>query len=235
MHKNSELMFREYGAKYVADHLLVLEIGPEAFPSTLQRICNRTGKQWDTLDIKEDPRLIYQTSDPYNYPIKSGSYDVVLSCSVIEHVPRIWTWMRESVRIMKPGGLAIIGAPCSWPYHEAPVDCWRIYPEGMKALVEDAGLSVELSEWGTLEHPKISYALPGRSFEHQPEPYRGQAMKLVELGAFPMEKSFDMICIARKPETKPSRLRKAWHRHWHRRFSNTLPSSPAGKSPHAGR
>jgi hypothetical protein len=26
--------------------------------------------------------------------------------------------------------------PVSWVFHEAPVDCWRIYPEGMKALLE---------------------------------------------------------------------------------------------------
>ena len=33
--------------------------------------------------------------------------------------------------------------PLNWGYHPEPVDCWRAYPEGLRAVYEDAGLRVE--------------------------------------------------------------------------------------------
>ena len=199
MHQNCELMFRKFARNYIADDTSsVLEIGPDDFPSTFQTICGRVGKQWDTIDLAPYKKLTYRGTDPYHYPIASETYDIVLAANVLEHVPKIWTWVREVARIIRPGGIAIVIAPCSWPYHAVPQDCWRVYPDGMRALMEEGGLSVEIAEWGTLEFPEISCALPGRSFEHQPESYREQAMPLVEQGAFPMEKSFDTICVARK-------------------------------------
>ena len=36
--------------------------------------------------------------------------------------------------IISPNGYIITINPVSWKYHEAPVDCWRIYPEGMKTI-----------------------------------------------------------------------------------------------------
>jgi hypothetical protein len=51
--------------------------------------------------------------------------------------------MSQIARILKPGGRMCMIAPYSWGYHEHPVDCWRIYPEGMRAIVELSGLIVD--------------------------------------------------------------------------------------------
>jgi hypothetical protein len=101
---------------------------------------------------------------------------------------------------VKSGGRLILVVPCSWPYHEAPYDCWRIYPEGIRALVEEVGLIPEILTFGSLEQPEFSEAIPGRSFDHQPEEYRDIVLKLAVTNNFPVEKSFDSICVARKPE-----------------------------------
>jgi SAM-dependent methyltransferase len=200
MHRNSELMFREFAVKHIADELKVLEIGPDKCPSTYQQCCNRLNKQWDTIDLSENNKqLTFVAETPYKFPINSEAYDVILSGQVIEHVPRIWAWMQEIVRITKQGGLVITIAPCSWPYHEAPQDCWRIYPDGMRALSEDAGLIVEFITLASLESPDVTHMIPGRSFEHQPQFYRELSAKLAALGNFPIEKSLDTICVARKP------------------------------------
>jgi SAM-dependent methyltransferase len=102
-------------------------------------------------------------TDEYNFPIQADSYDLVLSGQVIEHVRKIWTWMREVARVCKPGGLVITLNPVNWPYHAHPHDCWRIFPEGMRALYEDAGLSVELSHFGSLELSSLRYVKWQRS------------------------------------------------------------------------
>ena len=44
-------------------------------------------------------------------------------------------------------------APVSWPYHEDPVDCWRIYPDGLRALYDEVGLRTELALCEGLEPP----------------------------------------------------------------------------------
>jgi len=32
--------------------------------------------------------------------------------------------------------------PAEWPYHAHPIDCWRVYAEGMRGLLECAHLEV---------------------------------------------------------------------------------------------
>jgi hypothetical protein len=91
----------------------------------------------------------------------------VLSGNVIEHVRKIWVWIKEVARATKVGGLVITINPCSWPYHEIPVDCWRAYPEGMRALYDEARLEVLYLTWESLESVSSKRRLPGRSSEWQ--------------------------------------------------------------------
>jgi SAM-dependent methyltransferase len=198
MHTNSRLLFEKYALPYFGRGRRILEIGPDGFPSTYRQLVSIEELQWDTLDIGQSPHLTYSKSSLYEFPIASNSYDVILSGQVIEHVSRVWTWMRELARVIKPGGVVVTINPVSWPYHEAPIDCWRIFPDGMKALCEEAGLKVEKCFFESLESPQFANALPGRSAEWQPRRLRLLFQFLGRLG-FPVEKAFDTITIARKP------------------------------------
>ena len=175
----------------------ILEIGPDRFPSSYQTLANKNSLQWDTLDIYESKQLTYAGAGEYSFPVPDNTYDVVVSSQVIEHVKKIWVWMKEVARVCKPNGLVITVNPVSWPYHEAPVDCWRAYPEGMRALYEDSGLDVLLSEWESLEIPSSRRRLPGRSIQWQPKLLR-TAYKLLGLAGFPAECAFDTITVGRK-------------------------------------
>jgi len=197
MHLNSKLMFREHGLSFLKPGMKVLEIGPDRFPSSYQQMLGRVVIQWDTLDIYDSDQLTYKCTSEYEFPIPDDTYDVVISSQVIEHVKRIWVWTAELARICKKGGLVITVNPVSWPYHEAPVDCWRAYPEGMKALYQDSGLEVELSEWGSMEIPERKRRLPGRSIQWQPKALRA-AYRVLGLFGFPIECAFDTITVGRK-------------------------------------
>jgi SAM-dependent methyltransferase len=128
-----------------------LEIGPNKFPSTYQEIVDNDTITWETLDIFECSNLTYVAANEYEFPIPDETFDIVLSGQVIEHVRKIWIWMKELSRVCKRGGWVITVNPVSWRYHEAPIDCWRIYPEGMKALYDEAGLEATVSECESLE------------------------------------------------------------------------------------
>jgi len=199
MHENSVLWLRQYALPFFADGMKSLEIGPDAFPSTYREMVSARNLVWETLDIYDSPKLTYARSDVYHFPVAGNQYDIVLSGQVIEHVAHIWRWMAELARITRPGGLIITINPVSWPYHQAPIDCWRIYPEGMKALCEEAGLVVEKSFWGSLEWPKVRHVIPGRSLRNQPTMRKILSPILGRFGGR-VEKSFDNITVARKPD-----------------------------------
>jgi SAM-dependent methyltransferase len=159
MHLNCELLFKKHALNYFKDNDLVLEIGPDIIPSSLQLMVNNPNINWQTLNLAvgEDTsralnsQLTILAEHEYSYPIADDTYDVIISANVLEHVKKFWRWFDELKRIVKPGGYIITIAPISWPYHEAPVDCWRIYPEGIRALYEDTGLIDVLSVFESLE------------------------------------------------------------------------------------
>jgi SAM-dependent methyltransferase len=197
MHQNSQLLFLKYAKEYFRSGIRILEIGPDGFPSTYQALLGDKSQTWDTLDIYRDARLTYTAPSEYSFPIADDTYDLVVSGQVIEHVRKIWVWMKEVARVCKVGGIVITVNPVSWPYHEAPIDCWRAYPEGMRALYDDTGLEVILSEWESLEGTHFRRRIPGGSLEWRSRWLRLAYQILGRLG-FPAECAFDTITIGKK-------------------------------------
>jgi SAM-dependent methyltransferase len=147
MHENSMLLFRKYALTYFdKPDMRILEIGP-GWPSEYEAEINKAPK-WDTLDWGNST---FKLVSEYEFGLPSNTYDLVISGQVIEHVRKIWKWMPEAARVCKPGGIVITINPVSWPYHTAPYDCWRIYPDGARALYEDAGLHTILSVFESLD------------------------------------------------------------------------------------
>ncbi len=227
MHANSELLFKKHALPYFSRDSRVLEIGPTGNPSHYCRLVNDSTIRWHTLDIDTDylsggekhPLHIVSTSE-YCYPVEDDMFDLVVSGQVMEHVGRIWTWLKELERITKPGGKIVIISPTSWPYHEAPIDCWRIYPDGMRLLVADfTHLEVvvcahECLESQFLDTPEI---IEGRSsIDLQMKPLLKVRRKMLfnrvcarlagihrHFGNYiiPIEAAYDNICVLRKPAT----------------------------------
>jgi hypothetical protein len=198
MHANSILLFKKYALPHFVNGIKVLEIGPDAFPSTYKAIVGNICDCWDTLDLYQDyqdSRLTYRAPSEYSFPIADHFYDVVVSGQVIENVRKIWLWIKEVSRVCKIGGKVITINPVSWPYHEAPVDCWRIYPEGMKALCEEASLRVLHSSFESLEVTGLKR--PGVSSQQQTLRWR-LANRAFGVMGLPVECSFDTITIAEK-------------------------------------
>jgi SAM-dependent methyltransferase len=187
----------KYAREYFQPHLRVLEIGPNGFPSTYQSIINDPSITWDTSDLQNDERLTFKALSEYSFPVSDNSYDIVLSGQVVEHVRKIWVWIKEVARICKKGGIVITINPVSWPYHEAPYDCWRAFPEGMKSLYDEASLQVILSTWQSLEAQQYRNTVPGRSAQYQPWRLRLAYSILGKVG-FPVECAYDTITIGKK-------------------------------------
>jgi ubiquinone/menaquinone biosynthesis C-methylase UbiE len=219
MHLNSELLFKKYFKDYFKSGIKVLEIGPAGIPSIYSKLIGNDNIQWDTIDFSDTGYIDSQPSnltfflkDPYSFPIEDNSYDIVLSGQVIEHVQEIWNWLRELKRITKPQGLIMTINPVSWPYHEAPIDCWRIYPSGMEGLAKYCDLSLELCKCESLELDLLKSkftkfkAVPGKSFNYEnSEKEIGRLAIISKILSWmridftvPIEVAYDTVSVLRK-------------------------------------
>jgi SAM-dependent methyltransferase len=200
MHENSKRMFGRHALALFAGAPRVLEIGPDGVPSSYANLVAAAHgaaaiANWHTVDLASRAGMTFAARSEYEFPIADGAYDVVLSGQVLEHVRKPWRWLPELARVCRPGGAVVTLSPINWPYHEAPVDCWRAYPDGLRALYEEAGLVVELATWGSLEPRGWLPRCPRPVSDHAP----GIFYKVARLVRWPMARSFDAITIGRRP------------------------------------
>jgi ubiquinone/menaquinone biosynthesis C-methylase UbiE len=201
MHLNSELLFEKYATSLFRDNIRVLEIGPSDQPSPFCQLINNPAITWETLDISSALKPTYVATNDYHFPIPDNTFDIIVSAQVIEHVKKIWLWIKEVTRVCKTGGNVITIAPVSWPFHEYPVDCWRIYADGMKALYEEANLRVEVCRTETLEKLPHRRVLPGAGAGRTSKEFflRRLAKDVVR---WPTTCSYDTIAIGTKTTNK---------------------------------
>jgi SAM-dependent methyltransferase len=89
----------------------------------------------------------------------AGSYDVVLSTQVLEHVPDAPRYLAEAFRLLRPGGALIITTHGLIPEHGCPYDFYRWTADGLARAVTDAGFAVEENYKLTLDRRAAIYFL----------------------------------------------------------------------------
>jgi SAM-dependent methyltransferase len=127
-------------------HYRVLDFGSGT--SKEQKLTHRSLlADYDTdyvgTDIREGNNIDVVMRKPYRIPLRSRSFDVVLSGQVFEHVPFFWASLLEIARVLKPRGYFFMTLPSRGHVHSA-YDCWRVYPDGMRAMA--AWSRLELTE-----------------------------------------------------------------------------------------
>jgi len=123
--------------------LEIIDLGAHSVDdsSTYRALFDVPGWRYRGLDVVAGANVDIAVADPYAWKeLADASIDVVISGQTLEHVEFPWLTVAEIARILRPGGVACLIAPASGPEHRYPVDCWRIYPDGMKALARHAGL-----------------------------------------------------------------------------------------------
>lgn len=101
---------------------------------------------------------LYLTSEPQLNPLcdlvidvrdmrclANESLDCVFCSGVLEHVDHVFKAVLEIHRVLKPGGVLLLGLPFRQPIHLAPHDFWRFTEYGVRTLLKD-GFSIEKLE-----------------------------------------------------------------------------------------
>ena len=125
-------------------NLSILEIGSQNVNGSYRPIFENPNWDYTGVDMVPGPGVDFVLQTPYDWAeeLETNSYDVVISGSVLEHIEFPWITMIEIARVMKPGGLTCHIAPSAGFEHRFPVDCYRYYPDGFKALAKWADLEL---------------------------------------------------------------------------------------------
>ncbi len=83
--------------------------------------------------------------DVRSMPIKDESFDCVFCSGVLEHVDDYLTALKEMTRILKPGGILLLGLPFRQALHGVPHDYWRFTEYGIRHILHDDYEILELA------------------------------------------------------------------------------------------
>lgn len=107
----------------------------------------------------------------YEIPAADNSFDGVVCTAVLEHLEEPGKALRESLRVLKPGGHAVYTVPLFYHLHEEPRDFYRYTCHGLRYLFEGAGYRIvtlepasgfwitfgtELSQYLLLSAPRVA-------------------------------------------------------------------------------
>lgn len=142
MHDSAAADFQKFVGKFLNpdEPLRIADVGSYNVNGTLRELLP-AGHRWTYVgfDIKPGPNVDVVINDEGTGE-HAGSFDVVAASQVLEHVRKPWEWIHFLAGLTHRGGLVYVCAPNTWTYHKYPVDCWRVWPEGMRSLFETAGL-----------------------------------------------------------------------------------------------
>ncbi|MEO8439428.1 MAG: methyltransferase domain-containing protein [Spartobacteria bacterium] len=147
MHLSSYDRMAEFCREYLTgrenEKLTIIDLGSCDYNGSYRPIFDRKPWRYVGVDLTPGKNVDLVLREAYHWrELESESVDVLVSGQTFEHTEFLWETILEITRVLKPAGLCCIIAPATGAEHRFPVDCWRIYSDGFRALARYAGLEV---------------------------------------------------------------------------------------------
>jgi SAM-dependent methyltransferase len=134
---------RDYLATRRKEALTIIDLGSCDYNGSYREIFAQTPWHYIGVDLAPGNNVDLVLHDPYHWrELKTESVDVLVSGQTFEHTEFFWETILEIARVLKPNGLCCIIAPASGNEHRFPLDCWRIFADGFRALARYGHLEV---------------------------------------------------------------------------------------------
>jgi SAM-dependent methyltransferase len=135
-----------------AEALQIFDVGSQDINGSYRPLFDRPPWRYTGVDMTAGKNVDLVLRDPYHWgEVAAGSVDVIVSGQTFEHTEFFWLSLEEMARALKTGGLLCLIAPSAGDEHRYPVDCWRVYPDGLRAIALYAGLET-LEAWTQWEN-----------------------------------------------------------------------------------
>jgi SAM-dependent methyltransferase len=126
-------------------HKKVLDVGSRQVSGhqlNHRQIISGSELAYTGVDVVEGPNVDVVMKKPYRLPLSSKSCDIIFCGQVFEHIPYFWITFLEFARVLRRDGIILLKVPSRGHRHSPPTDCWRFYPDGMRALAEFSRLEL---------------------------------------------------------------------------------------------
>jgi SAM-dependent methyltransferase len=87
---------------------------------------------WTSVDLFDQSPLIDYHYDIHDLKFEAETFEFVACLAILEHVEDPHKAISELYRVLKPGGEVWVEVPFNYPYHLAPIDLWRVSPDGLR-------------------------------------------------------------------------------------------------------
>lgn len=136
-------MYRHLGALFHTLPIQAKEIKVLAISGS-ERLCSVLGFTASQLTVANYPEF-----DMLSLSFPEGSFDVVVSDQVLEHIdgdPQVA--IDESHRVLKMGGIAVHTTCFIQQLHYGPKDLWRFSPDALRFLTRQFSELIDCGGWG---------------------------------------------------------------------------------------
>jgi len=116
----------------------ILEIGARENATGFRSYFAANAEEYVGTDLVpgNDVDVVCDLTAPEN-PLPKSHFDLVICCSVMEHVPNPWVMAEKLAEVVKPGGKLYICVPWAWRYHAYPDDYYRFSFRAIEYLFPD--------------------------------------------------------------------------------------------------
>ncbi len=145
MHKSAMLRMQWFVNNYVSTnkHVRVLDVGSSDVNGNYRVLFHDIDAEYVGLDVEAGPNVDYVPKNPYQWDeLEDESFDFVISGNAFEHIEYPWVTICEIYKKVKNGGFVCILAPNSLHEHRFPMDCYRYFSDGFRALAKWGGFNV---------------------------------------------------------------------------------------------
>ncbi len=163
-HRGLAIFLRQYLSAREAP-IRVLHFAPER--GIAASIAANRGISYVTLDMA--PHAVSVRGDIRAIPFRDRSFDLIICCHVLEHLPRDAPALDQIARALNPGAAALIMVPMRPGWEHEPTlefgapqprlsDHWRLYGNDVPQRIAAAGLScksVRFSSFLTIEERQL--------------------------------------------------------------------------------
>lgn len=91
------------------------------------------------IDPKTKPDLFHDLEKPV--PLESSRFNHAILMNVVEHIFRYRELLRETFRLLKPGGSVVVVIPFLFPVHPSPRDFRRLTDDALRSELEEVGFT----------------------------------------------------------------------------------------------
>lgn len=167
MHQSSMDLMLSLLASRCFDGATVLDCGAKTHghQQSYRALVRALGMHYTGTDA-EAGRNVDVVSDIYNLnELRGEQFDFVISGQLLEHLERPWEAVEVMKRHVRPGGWLLLIAPFVQEEHKYPLDCWRLLPDGVRAMLRgweevEAGIQAPPTKqdyihdcWGAARRP----------------------------------------------------------------------------------